>query len=209
MKLYFAKGACSLAVRITINELGIKCDFESVDIHKTKKTETGKDFLKVNPKAYVPVLELDDGKILTENVAIQIYLAENFDGEKLLPKAPNFTRYQVIEWLSYITTELHKTAGALFNHAMPQELKDTLFVPMLKKKLKFVDEYLKNKDFLVDRFTVADAYLFVVLSWIPYFKIDLSEWNNVNRYYMNLHKRPSVQKALQAENLLKTEKGTA
>lgn len=122
MKLYYTQAACSLAVRITINEIGLKCDYESVDL-KAKKTEKGEDFLKINPKGAVPVLKTNDGEILTENAVILQYLADTNSATKLLPGTGDFKRYRILEWLNYITTELHKTIGALFNPELPQKLK--------------------------------------------------------------------------------------
>jgi len=129
MKLYYSKGACSLAVRIVINEIGMDAVYESVDL-KSKKTESGRDFKAINAKGSVPTLELDNGKILTENAVIQQYLADEAKVYELLPEVGDLKRYRVLEWLNYITTELHKGFGALFNPTMSQDLKDELFIPM-------------------------------------------------------------------------------
>lgn len=199
MKLYYSKGACSLAVRIVINEIGIPCEFESVNL-QTKKTETGDDFLKINPKGAVPTLILDDQQVLTENSAIQQYLADEHDAIKLLPPTTNFRRYRVIEWLNFISTDLHKGCSPLFNSKLPQEVKNEIFIPALKNKIDFVENHLSNNRYLLDeQFTLADAYLFVILTWLPHFKIELSNWSSVSRYFEELRHRKSIEQSLAEE----------
>lgn len=201
MKLYFSKGACSLAVRITLNEIDIPCDYISVNL-KTKTTERGEDFLKINPKGAVPVLELVTGERLTENIAIQQYLADEFKATPLLPPLGNFKRYQVLSWLSYVSTELHKGCGPLFNTSLSEEVKETQFLPALKKKIAWVDEHLaKNRFLMSDQYTLPDGYLFVILRWLPSFKIDLSAYPNCVRFMEELKKRKAVQDALKDEGL--------
>ena len=200
MKLYYSKGACSLAVRITIYESGIPCEFEAVDL-KTKQTETGADFLQINPKGSVPALLLDNKEILTENTALQQYISEAYKSS-LLPSEDKFERYRVLEWLSFVSTDLHKGCGPLFNAKLPQAIKDEFFVPALKNKISFLEQHLRNSQYLLGtHFTCADSYLFVVLSWLPHFKIDLAEWPDVARYFADVKKRPSVQQALKEEGL--------
>lgn len=199
MKLYFAKGTCSLAVRIIIHEIGLDSEFEAVDF-KTKKTTSGQDFLQINPKGVVPVLLTDENEILTENVAIQQYLADRYNAIQLLPALGNFKRYRVLEWLNFITTELHKGCGPLFNPSVPSDMKDSVFKPALKNKLNYVEKNLQKNTFLLgEQFTLADAYLFVILSWLPHFKIDLSEWPQLTRYYTNLEQRTAIKQSLQEE----------
>jgi glutathione S-transferase len=199
MKLYYSKGACSLAIRICIHEIGIPCEFESVNL-QTKKTETGTDFLNINPKGAVPVLVLDNQEILTENAIIQQYLADEYNAKDLLPTTNNFERYRVLEWLNYVSTELHKGAASLFNSKIPDTIKEEIFIPMLKAKLDFVDKHLsKNKYLLNERFSLADGYLLVVLLWMPKLKIDTSQWKNLTRYSSTVRLRPGVQEALKAE----------
>lgn len=201
MKLYYSKGACSLAIRILIHEIGISAEFEAVDL-ATKVTEHGDDYFKINPKGYVPCLSLDNGEILTENAAIQIYLAEEYESTQLLPAMGDFKRYRVIEWINYVGTELHKGAGPLFNSAISQTLKDEIFIPTYKKKLDFVDQQLASSKYLVgEHFTLPDAYLFVILSWIHKFKIEISNWANLTRYFADLKTRKSVQQSLKEEGL--------
>lgn len=201
MKLYYAKGACSLVVRIVINEIDVACSYEAVDLRK-KRTESDQDFLKINPKGAVPTLELDNGTILTENAVILQYLADTNKADKLLPAVGHFERYRVLEWVNYITTEVHKGFGALFNPSVPEELKNDLFIPMLVKKFKFINEALNAKKYLAgDNFTLPDAYLFVMVRWAQHFKIDLSEYTNLVNYFEGLRNHPSIIRSLKEEGL--------
>jgi glutathione S-transferase len=200
MKLYYKQGACSLAVRITIHEIGMPCEFESVNL-QTKQTETGADYFKINPKGSVPALLVDDKTLLTENTAIQEYLADTHKSA-LLPALGQFDRYRVLEWLSFVSTDLHKGCSPLFNSKIPQAIKDEIFVPTLKNKISILDKHFSNNKYLLDtHFTCADSYLFVVLSWLPHFNMDLAEWSNVVRYFADVKTRPAVQKALKEEGL--------
>lgn len=199
MKLYFTKGACSLACRIIINELSIDCHYESVNL-KTKKTESGADFLKINDKGAVPTLTLDDNKVLTENSAILQYLADNFNGKHLLPQVPTFERYQVLSWLNYVATDLHKGIGILF-YPLKEELKEQLRM-MVEKKLDYVNACLAQRRYLLgEAFTLPDAYLFVMLSWAISFEFKMEKWPNLIKFYTNLKQRPSIQKSLAQENI--------
>ncbi len=200
MKLYYANGTCSLAVRIIINEIGLNSEFEAVDL-KTKKTASGQDFFQINPKGSVPVIVTDDNEILTENSVIQQYLADTHHATQLLPALGNFKRYRILEWLNYISTELHKGCGPLFSPGIPLELKNDIFKPALKNKLSYVEKNLKNQFLLGEHFTLADAYLFVILSWLPHFKIDLNEWPQLSRYFTELQQRPTIKKSLTEEGI--------
>ncbi len=200
MKLYYSKGACSLAVRIVINEIGIESQYEAVDL-KTKKTAQGEDYLKINPKGYVPFLIVGNNQGLSENIAIQQFLGDSYPAAGLLPAVGDFSRYRVVEWLSYIGTELHKNFGPLFNADIDAELKNSLFMPMLQKKLKFVNAHLENKKFLMgDRFTLPDAYLFVMLTWAERMvQGGIADYPHLSRYFADLKNRPSIQKSLHQE----------
>lgn len=202
MKLYFSKGACSLAVRIIINELGVDCDYEGVDL-KTKETESGKNFLEINPKGVVPVLETEDGVILTENVVIQQYLADKFKAYSLLPEFTDFERYRVLEWLGFIATEIHKGYGPLFNPDTPQNVKDEIAIPNLMSKFNYINENLSSSKFIhSDEFSLADSYLFVMIFWANViFKLDFSKFEHINRYFTELKERNSVKEAMQQEGL--------
>jgi glutathione S-transferase len=203
MKLYYSKGACSLAVRIVLHELNINAEFESVDL-KTKKTEPGADYLKINPKGSVPALMLDNKEILTENAVIQQYLADTHKAHNLLPSIGDFKRYRVLEWLNYVTTEMHKGVGILFNPTLSQEAKDKTFIPLINHKLHYLDEHFANNQYLLGKqFTLPDAYLFVILNWLQFFSIDINQWPQLTRYFTELKNRPSIQQSLKEEGLVK------
>lgn len=201
MKLYFSKGACSLVVRIVINEIGLESEYESVNL-KTKKTESDNDFLTINPKGAVPTLEIAKGEILTENAIILQYLCDTSHATQLLPQLGDFNRYRVLEWLNYISTELHKGMGVLFNPSISEELKNDVFIPLIKNKLNYVNRYLQNQPYLLgEQFTLPDAYLFVMLLWTSYFNLDLKEWSNLTWYFDALKQRKSIQHALKQEGI--------
>lgn len=199
MKLYYSKGACSLVVRIILNEIGLDCEFESVDL-KSKKTQTGQDYLSINPKGAVPAIQLNNGKVLTENAVILQYLADTAKASNLLPLIGDFDRYRVLEWLNYITTELHKGLGIMFNPNITQDMKDKIFIPIAKIKLSYINKHLKNHQYLAgENFTLPDAYLFVMMRWATHFNIDYKECENLTRYFNELSKRASVQTSLKQE----------
>ncbi len=196
MKLYYSKGSCALAVRITINELKLACEYEAVNL-KDKTTASGKNYLAINPKGAVPVLALDNGTLLTENVAIQIYLAEHFKAHNLLPAPEDFNRYRILEWLAFITSDVHKSYGPLFSQDVPQDIKDSIFIPLLKKKFNFIETQLTGKDYLMgDHYTLPDGYLFVMLTWLAHVKLDLAQWPAITAYYQRLQQRSAIQKSL-------------
>ena len=199
MKLYFSKGACSLVVRIIINEIGLDCEYESIDI-RAKKTQTGEDYLSINPKGAVPAIQLKDGKLLTENAVILQYLADTSNASHLLPSIGDFNRYRVLEWLNYITTDLHKGIGIMFNPKITQDLRDTIFIPIVKNKFNYINKHLQNHRYLAgDHFTLPDAYLFVMMRWAANFHIDLTECEHLVRYSKELSNRPSIQASLKQE----------
>lgn len=201
MKLYYTKGACSLVVRIIINEIGVKSDYEAVDL-KNKKTEHSVDFFSINPKGSVPTLETDDRQILTENAIILQYLADHYKATKLLPPVNDFQRYRVLEALNYIATELHKSFGFLFNPQIPQEVKSAVLIPLIKKKFEHLNKaLLKGAYLLGDTMTLPDAYFFVMLLWAKNFSISFAEFSEVTRFFDDLRQRPSVAKSLQEEGL--------
>ncbi len=199
MKLYYSPGACSLSTHIILREAGYPFDLEKVDL-ATKKTASGADFLKVNPKGYVPALVLDDGRTLTENIAIDEYLADQRKDSGLAPAAGTFERYKLVEWLAFISTELHKQFGALFKPDYPEEAK-TKQKELLAKRFEYVAGQLQNKQYLTGEFSVADAYLYVMLRWAAKMKIDLSRWPALDTYEKRMSARPQVEAALKAEGL--------
>ncbi len=199
MKLYFYKNACSLTVRILIHELGLPCEYEAVDIY-SKKTASGKDYKTINPKGNVPALILDNGQMLTENIAIQFYLAEKHPNSNLIPTAHTEARYYAIENLSFIATDLHKSFVPFFAPNVPEEAKAGIFTAILRGKFDFVNERLAHHRYLSgDEFTGPDAYLFVVTRWLPATPLSLKEWPHLKRFMDEMEKRPAVKKALAEE----------
>ncbi|HTY53983.1 MAG TPA: glutathione transferase GstA [Candidatus Binataceae bacterium] len=203
MRLYFSPGACSLSPHIVLREAGISAELEQVDL-KTKKTKSGSDFTAVNPKGQVPTLLLDGGEILTEGPAIVQYLADQKPDSKLAPKNGTFERYKLQEWLNYITSELHKTFGALFQSAVPDDYK-RIAKENLSNRFTYLDRHFgKGTPFLMGSdFTVADAYLYVMTTWAGYVKIDLNQWPNVKAFADRVAARPKVREAMQEEGLIK------
>jgi glutathione S-transferase len=202
MKLYYSSGACSLSPHIILLEAGLPFTMEKVDL-KTKKTERGVDFLTINSKGAVPALQFDDGRVLTEGPAIVQYLADLKPDSGLAPPAGSFERYQLMELLNYISSELHKGFAPLFNPATSADWK-TAVLANLDKKFQWLTAYLGNKTFLMgDTFTVADSYLFTVLSWSARVGIDLAKWHVLTAYLARVGHRPKVQAALKAEGLVK------
>ena len=202
MKLYYSPGACSLAPHIVLREAGFEFDLEKVSL-AANKTASGEDFTQINPKGYVPVLKLDDGHMLTEGPAIDQYLADKKPTSGLAPANGTMERYHLIEWLNFISTELHKQFGPLFKPSTPQETRQTQ-VNLLGKRFDYVVDQLKNKQYLTgDVFTIADAYLFTVLNWRDVLKLDMSKWPVLQKYVARVAARPQVQAALKAEGLLK------
>ena len=202
MKLYYTKSVCSLAVRIIIHELNISADFESVNL-KTKITESGASFLTINPKGSVPALQLDNGEILTENAVILQYLADIHLANDLLPPVGDMRRYRTLEWLNFVSTDLHRYCSALFWSVFPEDIKEKAFRSRLKSKLSLVDHHLKDNTFLMgNQMTLGDGYLFVILIWLSMLKMDLAEWPNLANYFLHMKKRPSIQKALTEEGLI-------
>ena len=204
MKLYYSPGACSLSPHIVMRELGIPVELKKVNT-KDKTMEGGGDFWQVNPKGYVPTLELDNGKRLTEGPAIVQYLADQKPDAGLAPKAGTFERYQVQEWLNFLTSEVHKQFSPLFRPNTPEDYK-TIAKENLGKRFDWLDQQLKGKDYLTGKqFSVADAYLFVLTNWTKPTNIDLSKWPNVQAFNKRVAARPKVKEAMQAEGLLPKE----
>lgn len=201
MKLYYSRGACSFAVRILIHELNLDVTFESVNL-QTKETETGENFLKINPKGSVPALVTKDNELLTENAIIHQYLADTYKARELLPCVGDFNRYRILEWVNFVATELHKGFSPLFNPAVTPEMRDQIFIPILKKKLDIVNHQLeKNKYLTGDKFTLPDAYMCVISLYIKKFGLNKPEWTYLQRYFDELRNRKSVCQSLDEEHL--------
>jgi glutathione S-transferase len=201
MKLYFSQGACSLSPNIVAHEAGLPITLERIDM-KAKKTAGGADFMVINPKGYVPALELDDGQLLTEGPAIVQYLADQKPESGLVPKAGTLERYRVQEMLGYINSEIHKAYSPLFTPGTPAETRDAQ-IAHLKKRYALLDARLAKQPYLFgDTFSVADAYLFTVTRWAAFVKLDLSELTNLHAFQERVAARPAVQAAMKAESPL-------
>ncbi len=198
MKLYYAPGACSLAPHIVINELGLACETERVDLG-THKTEHGADFTTINPKGYVPALVLDNGVLLTEVAAIVQYLGDQKAGGIIAP-AGTITRYQQMEWLSFISTEIHKQLGPFFRPNLPAETREQQMA-LIKRRFDYVAQHIKGPFIAGSEFSVADAYLFTVLNWTRFLKFDMSAWPALATYMDRVASRPAVKKTLGEEGL--------
>jgi glutathione S-transferase len=202
MKLYYAPGACSLSPHIVAIEAGIPVEMVKVDLGK-HKTESGEDFMAINPKGYVPTLRLDDGSVLTEGPAIVQYLADKNPSSGLAPANGTIERYRLQEALNFIGTELHKNFGPLFNPATPDAAKEAQKAT-IAKKLAYLNDQLANRQYLMgNNFTVADAYAFTIVNWTNFVKIDLKPYPNLAAYMGRVGARPKVQETLKAEGLMK------
>ncbi|MEO8155258.1 MAG: glutathione transferase GstA [Rhizobacter sp.] len=201
MKLYFSPAACSLAPHIVLRESETPFTLEKVDTGK-HLTQAGADYYAINPKGQVPLLQLDDGSLLSEGPIIAQYIADKAKHTTLMPAAGSIERYRVMEWQNYITSELHKSYTPLFSSDLDAAAKKTLSA-LLRKKYEWVDSRLQGKDHLTGvAFTAADAYLFVVTGWAKFVALDLSDLPNVQRFLKNVAARPAVQAAMKAEGLL-------
>ncbi len=199
MKLYYSPGACSLAAHIILREAGYSFDLEKVDL-ATKTTAGGHDFTALNPKGYVPVLQFDDGQVLTENIAIDEYLADHKPESGLAPIAGTLERYRLVEWLAFISTEIHKQFGPLFKPDTPDATRQAQ-KDVLAKRFDYVVGQLANHQYLTGDFSVADAYLFTVLRWAVMMKFDMKRWPVIETYMTRVAARPQVRAALEAEGL--------
>jgi glutathione S-transferase len=199
MKLYYAPGTCALSPHIVLREAGIRFDPVRVST-KTHTLADGSDFYAINPKGYVPVLELDNGQRLTEGPAIVQYIADHAPASGLAPAAGTLERYRLMEWLNFISTELHKQYSPLFNAAMPAEAKK-LFADKIRGRLEWVDRQLQGCDYLMgERFCVADAYLFTVTGWSKHVGIVLDDLAHLVAWRERVAARPAVQEAMQVES---------
>jgi glutathione S-transferase len=202
MKLYYSPGACSLSPHIALLEAGLPYDLVKVDV-RAKKLENGDDFLTVNPKGQVPALGLDSGEIVTEGPVIVQMIADKAPGKNLAPARDSAERYKLLEWLNFITTELHKTFSPLFNPAIPDEVKN-VFRERLMGKFRYLDAQLAGRDYLMGKqFSVADGYLYTMLRWADGHKFDLTGLKNLMAFKERVHARPKVQEALTKEGLMK------
>ena len=202
MKLYYSPGACSLSPHIVLRESGLA--FEPVLAStKTHKLTDGTDYYTINPKGYVPLLELESGERLSEGPAIVQYIADQVPEKKLAPANGTMARARVQEWLNFISTELHKTFSPLFNPAMPEEAK-ALFRAKVLERLSWVNTQHEGKQYLMgDSFSVPDAYLFTVTNWTKFVGVDITSLRHLGEFMARMAARPAVQAALKAEGLTK------
>lgn len=203
MKLYYSPGACSLSPHIALLEAGLPYDLVKVDL-RAKKLENGDDFLQVNPKGQVPALALDSGEMVTEGPIIIQMIADKAADKKLAPARDSNERYKLLEWLNYITTELHKNLGPMFSPLLSDDAK-AFFKDRAMGKFKYVESQLAGREYLMgNQFTVADGYLFTMIMWAQdRLGFDLSGLPNVTAYKARVAARPKVQEALKKEGLLK------
>jgi len=201
MKLYYMQGACSLAPHIALRELGT--DFKLVRFDRKEQTLEGDGKLEdVNPKGYVPVLELDNGERLTEVPAVLQYIADQAQQSRLAPPFGTFERYRLQEWLNYLSSEVHKSFWPFFHSGCDSEKPNQR--ERLLSRFQWIENSLGDKPFLMGgNFTVADAYLLTMLNWLRPAGFDIAPWPKLKAYRARLRERPSVRAALEAEGLVK------
>jgi glutathione S-transferase len=200
-QLYYAPGACSLAPHIVLRELGENFSLVKVST-KTHQTEDGADFYAINPKGYVPAMRLANGEILTEGAAISQYLADN-KPDTVAPKAGTLERARVNEWLVFINSEVHKTFSPLWNPATPDDQKKAL-TEKLGSRFGYIEKALGDgRSYLTgEKFTIADAYMFAVVNWGNFLKIDIAPWPKLQAFQARVQARPHTQAAMKAEGLI-------
>ena len=200
MKLYFSPGACSLASHIVLREVQANFTLSRVNT-TTHRLDDGSDFYALNPKGQVPLLETNDGVVISEGPIVMQYIADSFSGHKLLPAAGTVERIRVLEWCNHLTSEVHKSFTPVF-HSYVDAANTNILKGILKKKLAFIDGHLAGKSYLTgESFTIADAYLFVLLSWAPYVKLDIADLQSICAFQARVASRPAVRDALKAEGL--------
>jgi len=201
MKLYYAPGTCSMAVHVVLRELGYRFDLERVDLGEGR-TAAGADYSTVNPKGYVPALVLDDGQVLTEVAAILQYLGDPKSESGLVLPPGDLGHYRLLEWLAFTSSEIHKTLGALFNPQLPPECRG-VSLALFERRCDWLAAALGEGPFLMgERYTIADPYLFTVLSWSSVLSVDLGPWPALQGYLARVAARPAVQETLRAEGLI-------
>lgn len=202
MKLYYSPGTCSLSPHIALRAAGLPFDMVKVDL-ATRKTADGGDYTAVNPKGYVPTLQLDDGSMLTEGAAIVQYIADRAPASNLAPAANTMERYRLVEWINFLASEIHKGFSPLFNSKLSEETK-TIAREALARRFDYLSTQLRDKPYLMgDTFTVADGYLFTVLGWSRMTNVDLSKWPVLTAYVERIAKLSAVREAMKAEGLIK------
>ena len=203
MKLYYMPSACSLSVQIALQELGLPHELALVD--QDKKLPDGSDYRAINPRGQVPLLELDDGQRLSEGPVIVQYLADQKPGSTLLPPAGTMERYRELEWLNYLTSELHQRFYSLFMYTEFPDDSKVEFRADLDKRFAYIADKLGEQDYLMgDTFTAADGYLFTMLRWAKFLKVDMARWPNLVAYVERVAARPAVHAAMREAGLIKS-----
>ncbi|WP_024304578.1 glutathione transferase GstA [Pseudogulbenkiania sp. MAI-1] len=202
MKLYLAPGACSLAPHIALHEAGLPFDTEGVDLRETPhRTEGGADYTMINPKGYVPALEFDHGDVLTECAAILQFIADQAPEMRLAPPNGTLERYRLQEWLNFISAELHKGFGPMWDPSARDDMREAAWA-RISRRLDWIAPQLAERDYLMGDFSVADAYLYTILNWTHYHKLPLDKWPALQDFMARMAARPAVQQALREEGLL-------
>lgn len=201
MKLYYQPGACSLSPHIILREAGLDFSMIKVDL-KTKKMENGDDFFAINPKGQIPTLLLDNNELLTEGAVIVQYIADQKPDKKLIAPAGTMERYHQLEWISHLSSEIHKGFSPLFFPGTPENYRPVAINNLLRR-FKYIDKVLAEQPYIAgEHFTVADAYLFTLSNWAPLVQLDLSDLVHLKAYQKKIAERPSVHDALKAEGLI-------
>lgn len=200
MKLYYSPGACPLTIHVLLNDLGIDYQLVRVDL-KSHKTEDGRDYYEINPKGYVPTLELESGERITELPAVAQYLSESQQNYHLFPQQ-GLPKIRVIEWLAFIGSEVHKSFAPLFNPASSEEAKKAA-KDKINNRFGYIDQVLQQQAYVIgDVLSIADIYLFVILTWANNMKLDLSQFPNLQIHQQKVGEYPAVQKSLKEEGLM-------
>jgi glutathione S-transferase len=204
MKLYFSPAACSLAVHIALREAGLPVDLVAVDL-TTHRLADGSDYLAINPRGYVPLLELDDGSRHTEVSALLQYVGVVAPAAQLLPSANTLARLEVVKWLTFVSTELHKTFSPWLWHKETADSTRKAVKEKIAQRFAEIEQVLAQRAFIaLDRFTLADAYAFTIIRWAPMLGISLKPYPHVDAYLQRIAARPAVHAALLAEGLVKS-----
>ncbi|MDD1011311.1 glutathione transferase GstA [Pseudomonas shahriarae] len=200
MKLYFSPGSCGLASQIALREAGQAFELIKVDFG-TKTTAEG-DYFEVNAKGFVPALKLDDGDVLTEGAVILQWIADTYQGHKLLPVWGSRERYKALGWVNYVATDLHRGMATMFSPFIDSASKISFAESHLAPRFEYVDGHLARNEYLMgSQFTIADAYLFNVLCWPPRVGVDISGYASIQAFMARMEQRPSVRAALEAEGI--------
>ncbi|MFC0179088.1 glutathione transferase GstA [Thorsellia kenyensis] len=200
MKLFYSAGSCSVSPHIALNEANLPYTMESVNL-ATKVMGNGENYLAINPNGQVPALMLDDGTLLTEGAAIVQFIADLASDKNLLPAVGQINRYKALSWLNYISTELHKGFSPLYNPRTPEEYK-AIAIENIHKKFEYLNAHLEKNTYLLgDSYCVADGYLFTVINWTHFLKMDISKYSHLCRFMNTMMKRDAVIKTLEQEGL--------